>query len=33
MGCEEVDDDGHTGVHCTVPLLFWIFEDLIIKIF
>ena len=33
MDCEEVGDDGHTGVHCTLPLVFWIFEELIIKIF
>ena len=33
MDCEEVADDGYTGVHCTLPLVFWIFEELIITVF
>ena len=33
MDFEEVGDDGYTGVHCILSLVFWMFEDLIIKIF
>lgn len=31
MYCEEVDDDGYMGVYYAILLLFWIFEDFMIK--